>query len=302
MRILVVDDDRTVLELVSEVLLLNGYDNVVLASSGNEALEAVDARKDPFDAILLDIQMPDMDGIELCGRIRERAAYRHQPIIMLTAMQEKSYVNAAFAKGANDYITKPFDPLEIGMRLERNLEQFRAVRKPEGISLTACPEVLCEEADCLVAFETFNNYLVQLRRCTAEHAVVAFRVENIYDLEATLSTEAFRKRVHQVARVLNNHLEGDFKLLTFIDQGTFLLVSQGPATRFDDFFRLDLETSANLHATASGSVDIKMSEVARCRKFKEVNSTGVIDQVLRSLDTPTRRTLSKFGIVSRQAI
>ena len=130
MKILAVDDDPLLLELLEATLAGAGYENVTLANSPREALEILQESLVPFKCILLDIQMPEMDGIELCSRIRRMQHYQTTPILMVTAMTERSFVERAFTAGANDYISKPFDPFELATRLrlaEESLQQHRMV-------------------------------------------------------------------------------------------------------------------------------------------------------------------------------
>ena len=82
MKILAVDDDPIILELLNEVLGSTGYPDVTTVETGADALAAVEDHRQPFDCILLDIQMPGMDGIELCGRLRAMPRYRETPVLM----------------------------------------------------------------------------------------------------------------------------------------------------------------------------------------------------------------------------
>jgi CheY-like chemotaxis protein len=80
-------------------------------------LELIDAVVSGFDCFILDVQMPGMDGIELCGQIRAIEVYKDTPIIMNTAVADRDYIDAAFAAGATDYLTKPVDEVEVKARL-----------------------------------------------------------------------------------------------------------------------------------------------------------------------------------------
>jgi len=117
MKILAVDDDSIILGLLTEVLESAEYGEVQTSASAERALETIAEAQVPFDCFLLDIQMSGMDGIGLCAKIREIPQYARTPILMLTAMSEKSYIDRAFAAGATDYLSKPFDPTEIIVRL-----------------------------------------------------------------------------------------------------------------------------------------------------------------------------------------
>ena len=103
-KVLIVDDEAEVRRLLQEFLSLRGYD-VVLAGSGMEALEAVEGQKP--DLVLLDVAMPEMDGVETLGRIV--ALEPALPVIMVTANTDISVTSKLLAMGAVDYIPKPFD-------------------------------------------------------------------------------------------------------------------------------------------------------------------------------------------------
>jgi CheY-like chemotaxis protein len=131
MKILAVDDDPIILELLSQFIGEFGQHNLTTVTSGAEALEAVRAaRVAKYDCFLFDIQMPEMDGIELTSEIRKLSDYKATPIIMLTAMSDKQYIDAAFSAGSTDYITKPFEFLDLKGRLSlaESLVQARQSR------------------------------------------------------------------------------------------------------------------------------------------------------------------------------
>jgi two-component system, OmpR family, response regulator MprA len=117
-RILVVDDDRPVRESLRRSLTFNGYD-VELAADGMEALESV-AEQRP-DAIVLDVMMPRLDGLETCRRLR--AAGDDLPVLMLTAREMVSDRVAGLDAGADDYLAKPFALEELLARLRALLRR-----------------------------------------------------------------------------------------------------------------------------------------------------------------------------------
>ncbi len=121
-RILVVDDDHAVRESLRRSLTFNGYD-VDLAGDGMQALHAV-ATKRP-DAIVLDVMMPRMDGLQTCRRLR--AAGDDLPVLMLTAREAVSDRVAGLEAGADDYLPKPFALEELLARLRALLRRTRVV-------------------------------------------------------------------------------------------------------------------------------------------------------------------------------
>jgi DNA-binding response OmpR family regulator len=119
-RVLVVDDDLTVRDVVRRYLERGGHE-VALAGNGEDALRWV-AEHDP-DLVVLDLMLPGIDGLEVCRRLRERSAV---PVIMLTALGEEENRIAGLELGADDYVTKPFSPRELALRVASVLRRARA--------------------------------------------------------------------------------------------------------------------------------------------------------------------------------
>jgi len=119
-KILVVDDEPDLLELVSYNLKKEGY-KVVTAPDGEDALEKV--RKGPFDLIILDLMLPGIQGVELCRMIRKNPKTEAVPIIMLTARGEVSDRVRGLETGADDYLVKPFNPKELLARVKAVLRR-----------------------------------------------------------------------------------------------------------------------------------------------------------------------------------
>ena len=117
MKILVVDDERLLVKGIKFNLENEGYE-VVAGYDGEEAIEL--ARSEEFDLIILDLMMPKVDGLEACMRIRE---FLSVPIIMLTAKGEDTDKLLGFEYGADDYITKPFNILELKARVRALLRR-----------------------------------------------------------------------------------------------------------------------------------------------------------------------------------
>lgn len=115
-KILVVDDEEGIITLLRDYFEINDY-KVYTAQNGKEALEKIS--KNP-DIILLDINMPEIDGIEVCSRIRD---YISCPILFLTAKIENNDKINGFRVGADDYIVKPFDLEELGARVSAHLRR-----------------------------------------------------------------------------------------------------------------------------------------------------------------------------------
>ena len=114
-RILVVEDDGDISNMLKIYFTAQGYE-VIVAAKGNDALERT--RKQLPSVIVLDIMLPDIDGYEVCTRLRKTLRTSHVPIIFLTQKDERSDRIAGLELGADDYITKPFDIEELRLRVE----------------------------------------------------------------------------------------------------------------------------------------------------------------------------------------
>lgn len=127
-RVLVVDDDLTVRDVVRRYLERDGH-TVLLADDGESALPmALDA-----DLVVLDLMLPGMDGLEVCRRLRSQSDV---PVVMLTALGDEADRIAGLQRGADDYVTKPFSPAELALRVASVLRRARIPREP------VAPEVL----------------------------------------------------------------------------------------------------------------------------------------------------------------
>jgi len=116
--ILIVDDEKEIRNLIDIYIRNEGY-KTIIAENGIEAIEAINSVN--VDLIILDIMMPRMDGIQTCMKIREK---RNMPIIMLSAKSEDIDKIMGLTTGADDYITKPFNPLELVARVKSQLRRY----------------------------------------------------------------------------------------------------------------------------------------------------------------------------------
>jgi len=114
-----VDDDEHIAYLLDFLLERNGY-IVISASDGQEFVDLLERAPAP-DLILLDIMLPYFDGFELIKRVRKNEAWKDTPILVLSSCQNEKDVVQGLDAGANDYITKPFQPMELIARIKRLL-------------------------------------------------------------------------------------------------------------------------------------------------------------------------------------
>lgn len=116
MKILISDDEMIMLKIIELRLKKDGHE-VIVTSNGKEAIEQIKLH-DP-DMIIADIMMPFTSGLEIVSMVKQNHLQRNVPIIILSAMGQENVVLEAFNLGADDYITKPFSPNELSMRVKR---------------------------------------------------------------------------------------------------------------------------------------------------------------------------------------
>ncbi len=117
-KILIVDDEKEIADLIEVYLINDGY-TVYKFYNGSDALKCINETE--MDLAILDIMLPDIDGFHICQKIREKFFY---PVIMLTAKVEDTDKIMGLAIGADDYITKPFNPLEVVARVKTQLRRY----------------------------------------------------------------------------------------------------------------------------------------------------------------------------------
>lgn len=125
-KILVVDDEKDIADLI-EVYLQNENYNVFKFYSSDDAIRCIETQE--LDLAILDIMMPGTDGLALCKKIREKHIY---PIIMLTAKGAEIDKITGLTLGADDYVTKPFKPLELMARIKAQLRRYKRFSSPES--------------------------------------------------------------------------------------------------------------------------------------------------------------------------
>ena len=167
--VLVCDDDIAILESVEIYLKLEGY-NVLKAENGRAALEQV--RDNEVHCVILDIMMPGMDGLQATLRMREK---HNIPIILLSAKSEDTDKITGLSFGADDYVTKPFNPLELMARVKSQIRRYTslgAMEKKEGVITTGGLSL-----DTLAKELTVDGEPVKLT--ATEYKIVNFFMENL---------------------------------------------------------------------------------------------------------------------------
>lgn len=239
MNILAVDDDAHIREIIPMITKKVGFPDVTAVGSGDVALEMLKKADGAYECLLLDINMPGMDGIELCRLVRKLPAYSKTPIIMLTAMTDKDYLDRAFKAGATDYITKPFDIVELGARL-RIVKELVNARKAAASDDDSMPAkivagrsgIALEEPIALsgphnlVDYMALGNYLTQLSRAGATSSqVIAIKIDQIEVIHARATEAEFTYALSETAEAIGEVLKPQNNLMAYAGNGVFIVVS-----------------------------------------------------------------------------
>ena len=246
MKILAVDDEPLFLEILEVALQDLNLTDVTPIYSAKEALRELESGKTVFDCILLDIRMPGMNGVDLCRKIRAVAGYKRTPIVMVTAMTDREFIEEAFAAGASDYLTKPLDPLELRARMtmvERLIaEQARNVlleqRSPlpfegeeeigevEEIEFTLDAPVVLQGFDRIIAYSAMENYLTSLSGKNALNTdVLAISIHNARGLYDTARRIDFMNALYDVGVTIETVLKRFNAMIAYAGDGVFVAVT-----------------------------------------------------------------------------
>ncbi len=198
-----------------------------------------------YDCILLDIVMPGKSGIALCQDIRAIPTYRNTPILMITQLKDRDNIDAAFKAGASDYITKPFDFVEVGARIkvasrliaERKaaIDSYLALRleSQRNSNIARLPLASINEAidaksmhiegENLVSLQVFENYLGKLARSDKNNIkIVAIQINNIDDIYTSLSPDEFLSVLNSFLGVLKEIFVSRNMFVSHVGMGMFI--------------------------------------------------------------------------------
>ena len=225
-RILIVDDDETLLQMLSEQLQLHEEFQTVAVTTGTEALERI--KGDYFDVIILDVGLPDMDGREAC-RLMRRAGVK-SPIIMLTGADTDADTILGLDSGANDYITKPF---RLGVLLARLRAHIRQHERSDDAVFTIGPYTFQPSAKILVD-ETRNR---KIRLTDKEAAILKYLyrtgdkvvgrdvlLDEVWGYNAGVTTHTLETHVYRLRQKIERDPSNSRILVT--EPGGYRLVAQ----------------------------------------------------------------------------
>lgn len=219
MRILLVEDDRSLSRAVSTILQKNNY-SVDCVNNGQLALDYLE--QDIYDAVIMDIMMPVMDGITALKNLRKRG--NNIPVLMLTAKTEIDDKVEGLDNGANDYLTKPFDTRELLARLRvltRNERQHDSVMTLGNITLNTSTCELSSATDSFLL--TNKEYQMMLMFMNNKTQVISAEhfMEKIWDIESDSDISTVWTYISYLRRKLEA-LKSDYSIATRRNMGYYL--------------------------------------------------------------------------------
>ena len=206
-RILIIDDDAALLKMLQKYFEMKKYE-IITAENGAEGMEKL---KFQPDIILLDINMPDLDGLEVCARIR---GFVSCPILFLTARVEASDKIIGFQAGADDYIVKPFDLDELGARVAAHLR--REQRRQSDASVRFFGELAVDYSAVTVGGEPvlLSRREFDILELLSLHAGQVFDRERIYEnvwgIDGAGSSDTVMEHVRKIRARLAAHTDSDY--------------------------------------------------------------------------------------------
>jgi CheY-like chemotaxis protein len=308
MKILAVDDDASIRMLLENALTASGNYDLTTAGSAKEVLEKIDCASSTFDCFLVDIQMPDVNGIDLTKMIRQTPEYGHQPILMLTAMREKTYLDRAFMAGATDYVSKPFDFTDLYSRIsdarKLTLEKTRLVDQSDtdqnlkwslGIAKDKVPDQVIGRADVdgLITYGEFDNYLLELARSPQQKAtVIALKMAAPMLGHVSIALNEFSAILREVVLCVRATLPDRVSSMSYRGNGMLFCVLEKQLNAPRDMIENEINARF-LAAPITANVSKMRIFLGDAIPLRATSDTGVLDILWSAVDSVEGRVVQK---------
>lgn len=239
MRILIVDDDPMFLDLLEGGLAASGFDEVVRATSADDALELIDSQEDLFDCFILDILMPGTDGIELCASIRSRPDCRSAPIIMLTSTDARETMQAAFDTGATDFLNKPLNMIELDARirmafllvkaLSSETANARALHALSALSdsadnLDPRARITFSNIDSMHDYDELENEVIKVGKGLFSIWVFSIKIADFKEISRRSTDHELMGLIHMSAGVISRVAPSQRCHFSYLGNGKFVCI------------------------------------------------------------------------------
>ena len=317
MKILLVDDDPIFQDILAQSLAAMGQKDITKASCAADALDKVQSQSVAFDCILLDIQMPGMDGVSLCRVLRALPDYGRVPIVMITSESARHDVDDAFAAGATDYVTKPLDRLDLKARIGmvvRLVEERRNVQvltrqanwrdEVAYIDLDFDSPLHIPDLDRGIELLGLENYLLTLgRKGSFSVQAFAFHIENAGLWFSRAPRAGFVDMLSDVGLIISDSLKTDAVHLAYAGAGNFVGVSSKPLSTSPEELSVMIEIGlADFEGLYSMErlplPKVRVGPAVKPPMFSLGSPTRILD---RAILLAQRRHEKRFGLTAHAA-
>ena len=224
-KILVVDDEIFNIEVVLGFLEDDGY-NIAYNTNPKKALARI--YEEEFDLILLDINMPEIDGIEVCKRIKNDEKVKDIPIIFLSALNDTKTITTAFDSGGVDYITKPFNGLELIARVATHINLRRAIKelqmKQEKLAQIVATDSLTGLPNRLRLISIIKKETQKITENPSRLSLAYIKIDNLEKINTLYGYKNGDKTILSMSKILKENINEDFILARMFGSEFVLLM------------------------------------------------------------------------------
>jgi len=257
LKILIVDDERFNIDVVMGFLEDYGY-QFNYTTNGKDALKAIFSNS--FDLILLDVNMPGMDGLEVCRRVKSDEGSKDVPIIFLSAYSDIETISAAFAAGGVDYIRKPFNGLELIARVDTHLKLRRYVLelklKQEKLATLASTDSLTGLSNRLRFTAILKKRRLAVKSNPSRLSLAYLKLDRLQRLNNVLGYKNADKALAQLADVLQKNI-GEKRVASRLFSSDFAILA--PETSLEAMMHLMKKINAIISKTNFRGVSVTCS-------------------------------------------
>jgi CheY-like chemotaxis protein len=232
-KILAVDDDPFIRDMLTHIIGSWGLATLTTAESAEKAILVISREKQLFDCLLIDMRMLGVSGKELCSWVRTLPDYKDTPIFMVTALSDKSDIDAAFLAGASDYISKPISPPDIISRVNQVYRRFNkstSGKAVEGQYLTSDSfdfnkPMRLGGVNGEIEIDAMENYIVKTSKASAEHTqIFSFVIKDAAKICAICNQKTFINILQITGMMISRCLSGHQFFISNAGYGAFVVV------------------------------------------------------------------------------
>jgi len=280
-KILIVDDERFNIEVVVGFLEMQEY-QLAFATNGKDALRAAFAHK--FDLILLDINMPQMDGFEVAQRLKKDNSTKDIPIIFLSALSDISSITRAFEVGAVDYLSKPFNGLELIARVKTQIELRKYIlelkEKQSRLAQLAITDDLTGISNRLHFMSIIKKEILNLQKEKNNLCLAFVSIDHMHRVNNVFGFRVGDKVISKIAKILSTSLrESDYVARLFGSEFVILMPNTSLETAkhlskkvLESIFKtdiIDMQVSASIGLIQYQEPEVYEAFILRSEKLME---------------------------------